>query len=305
MIRARFAVAVLAVGTSTLLLAACGGGQSKTPENAAASAPAPAVAKDNTLAGMVPERFKNGIIVASGVYPPMSMIDDKGQFAGFDYDLGQALAAKLGVTFTFKEQAFDSIIPSLQSGKHHIIINGMNDTAERQKVLDFVDYFHGGMAILVKKGNPDGITTLQDLCGKTVAVAKATVQADLMKAESEKCTAGGKAAITVSELPTENDALVAVRAGKAVADVLDAAPAEYSAKTAGNGSQFEVVHDPANPTGYAPVYTGIGVLKKDQDLTKALQAALQALVEDGTYKKLLEKYNLTSYAIDSVKVNRG
>lgn len=310
MTRFRLMTAALAVGTSGLLLAACGSSPTttKTPEQPAASGPAvsgPAVAKDDALAAKLPERFKGGITVASGVYPPMSWLDDQGKFTGFDYDLGQALGAKLGVPFNFQEQAFDSIIPSLQSGKHHIIINGMNDTEARRKVLDFVDYFHGGMAILVKKGNPESVTTVLDLCGKTVAVAKATVQADLMKTESENCTKAGKSPIAISQLPTENDALVAVRAGKAVADVLDAAPAEYNAVTAGGGSQFEVVHDTANPTGYAPVYTGIGVLKKDHDLALALQAALQSLVDDGTYKKLLAKYNLDSYAVANAQLNGG
>jgi polar amino acid transport system substrate-binding protein len=305
MIRFRLAAAVLAVGTSGLLLSACGGAATVTKTQEQPAASGPVAAKDDTAAAKLPERFKGGIIVASGVYPPMSWLNDQGQFTGFDYDLGQALGAKLGVPFTFEEQAFDSIIPSLQSGKHHIIINGMNDTVERQKVLDFVDYFHGGMAILVKKGNPDSITTVLDLCGKTVAVAKATVQADLMKTESENCTKAGKSPITISQLPTENDAMVAVRAGKAVADVLDAAPAEYNAATAGGGAQFEVVHDPANPTGYAPVYTGIGVLKKDHDLTLALQAALESLLADGTYTKLLAKYSLGSYAVDNVQLNGG
>lgn len=290
-----------AMATASLLvtiLSACGSSDSGGEAKAITE-------KDDKLATAVPEEYKDGIEVASGVYPPMTEMDENGNFSGFDYDLGQAIGDKLGVELTFNQQDFDSIIPSLQSGKHDIIINGMNDTAERQKTLHFVDYFYGGMAIVVKKGNPEGITTVLDLCGKTVAVARATVQADLMREESKNCIAVKKHPIAVTELPTENDALLAVRAGKATADVLDAAPAAHGAETAGGGELFEVVQDPEHPTGYNPVYTGIGVLKEDEELAKAIQGALQALIDEGTYQELLDKYELSAYGVDSAQMNQG
>jgi polar amino acid transport system substrate-binding protein len=305
MIRTRICAAALLAGAAALALSACSS-NSSAGGTSSPKANAPAVAKDAQSAALLPARFEDGINVASDIpFAPMEMFDANQKITGFDYDLGQALGAKLGVPFKFETQAFDSIIPSLQSGKHQIIMSGMNDTPARQKTLDFVDYFHGGMAILVKKGNPDGITTVLDLCGKTVAVEKATVQGDLMKSEATKCTAAGKSPIRVSELPSEGDAQLAVRAGKATADVLDAAVAEYNAKTAGDGNLFEIVHDAANPTGYSPVYTGIGLLKKDNDLAQALQSALKSLIDDGTYKQLLARYNLSSYGVESATMNHG
>ncbi|MFF9774961.1 ABC transporter substrate-binding protein [Streptomyces sp. NPDC013978] len=306
MTRSRFTIVTLAMGTAGILLSACSGtsatGDTATPA-ASGSELQPSIVADAKVAALLPKRFEGGIDVASGVYAPMEMLDSNQEWTGFDYDLGQALGAKLGVSFNFKNQAFDSIIPSLQSGKHDIIMYGMNDTPEREKTLYFVDYFHAGMEIVVKKGNPEKIGKVLDLCGKSVAVAKATTQADLMRAQEPKCTAAGKKPITVIELPTEGDALLAVRAGKAVADVLDAAPARYNAATAGNGAVFEVVSDPAHPTGFGPVYTGIGVLRKDHDLVLALQAALDSLVKDGVYKQLLDKYDLSAYGVKSAIVN--
>lgn len=251
MVRIRLAAAI-AAATAGMLLTACSGTSDTATDQ---TRPTAKVARDAKAAQLLPARFKSGVNVASGVYAPMEMLDSQQKFTGFDYDLGQALGAKLGVSFTFTNQAFDSIIPSLQSGKHDIIMYGMNDTPERQKSLYFVDYFHAGMDILVKKGNPEKIDSVLDLCGKSVAVAKATTQADLMRAQAPTCKAAGKKPVTVVELPSEGDALIAVRAGKATADVLDAAVAEYNARTAGNGKEFEVVRDPAHPTGYAPVYT--------------------------------------------------
>ena len=120
----------------------------------------------------------------------VEILNDDGTVSGLDYDLSQALGQQLGVKFSFNKQAWDSIIPSLQSGNHDIIMSGMNDTLERQQTLDFVDYFLGGFSILVAKGNPDGITSLKDLCGKTVAEEVEVAQIALIKAVAKECPAG-------------------------------------------------------------------------------------------------------------------
>ncbi|MDQ1084371.1 MULTISPECIES: ABC transporter substrate-binding protein [Microbacterium] len=286
-----------AAAATVLLLSLSGCSSPASPESAATTSTTNA---DAPLASLVPAAFKDGINVASGIYAPMVMRSDSGEWSGFDYDLGQALSAELGVPFTFEVQDFTSIIPSLQSKKHDIIMFGMNDTAKREEVLDFTDYFQAGLAILVEKGNPEGITSLADLCGKSVAVAKGTTQAEFVASESTKCASGS---ITSIELPTENDAILAVKSGQAVADVFDAAPAAHTAQTSGDGNDFEVVHDPTNPSGYGVAYTGIGVLKENADLTKALEAALQAVMDDGTYTELLAKYDLSDYGVPSAIVN--
>lgn len=297
-----------AVGAASMALAfgltACSGGAVPAADSKTLSA----ADVDPAAAAALPERYKSaGVIkVASDIpYPPMEMFDENQKLTGLDYDLAQALGAKLGVRLELQTQAFDSIIPSLQSGKNDIIMSGMNDTAERQATLNFVDYFHAGFSILVPKGNPDRITTVMDLCGRNVAVQKATVQAEILHSYDQQCRDQGTEPVNVSELPLETDVQTAVRSGKAAADVVDSAAAVYAAKTAGNGTIFDVVKDPANPAGYNPVYTGIGVLKKDAELSKALQAALQAIVADGTYGTILEKYDLSDYRVKEAGLNLG
>lgn len=133
---------------------------------------------------------------------------------------------------------------------------------------------------------------------------KATIQADILRDYDAQCaTKGGPAKI--SELPLETDVQTAVRSGKAIADVVDSAAAAYATQTAGDWKIFEVIKDPANPSGYNPVYTGIGLLKKNGALGKALQLALQSTIADGTYKKILDKYTLADYAVDKAGINRG
>jgi ABC-type amino acid transport substrate-binding protein len=289
---------------ATLALSGCGTADAASPiEKTPAAADVDAAA-----AAALPAKYKDaGIIkVASDIpFPPMEMFDENQNLTGFDYDLAQAIGAKLGVTMELQTQAFDSIIPSLQSGKHDVIMSGMNDTPERQVTIDFVDYLHAGFSILVPAGNPDKIATVLDLCGQNVAVQKATVQAEILRGYDEQCTDAGPGPMKLSELPLETDVQTAVRAGKAVADVVDSAVAAYAAQTAGDGEFFEVVRDPANPAGYDPVYTGIGVLKKDSELSQALLLALDSVIADGTYAKILSKYDMGDYAVDAAGINLG
>lgn len=292
--------------TATLMLSACSGGSE--PGSGADAGPGADAAIDSAAAAALPAKYKEaGVVnVASDIpTPPMAMFDENQNLTGFDFDLAQALGARLGVKMELQTQAFDSIIPSLQSGKHDLIISGMNDTVERQKTLDFVAYFHAGFSILVLAGNPEKIGNILDLCGKDVAVQKATVQADILRGYDDECVAKGPGPINVSELPMETDVQTAVRSGKAVADFVDSAVAAYSAQTAGDGTTFEVVRDAEFPSGYNPVYTGIGVLKKDAELSNAMLLAMEAVIADGTYAEILAKYDLSDYAIETAGMNLG
>ncbi|GEP25931.1 ABC transporter substrate-binding protein [Cryobacterium levicorallinum] len=263
---------------------------------------------DPAAAAALPESIKSaGIIRAASdiPYPPMEMYDVEQNITGFDHDLAAALGVKLGVRFELQKQSFATAIPSLQAGKNDVIMSGMNDTKERQGTLDFVDYFHAGFSILVLAGNPENITGVLDLCGKEVAVPKATVQADILRGYDEECTAAGPGPVIISELPGETEVQTAVRSGRAVAEVVDSAVAAYTAQTAGDGEMFEVVTDEANPNGYSPVYSGIGILKENSELSEAIRLALVATIADGTYAEILAKYDLTNYGLDEAGFNLG
>jgi polar amino acid transport system substrate-binding protein len=280
---------------SVFALTGCAAGTPAAEETASGT-----IAVDEAAAALLPDEFKDGISVASDIpYAPMELFDENDQPTGFDYDLSQAIGSKLGVKMSFEDQDWDGIIPSLQSGTHDIIMSGMNDTAERQEVLDFVDYFSAGFAVVVAAGNPEGIKAFADLCGKTVAIQTATAQIDLINAVNPSCAKK----IQVLEFPTDGDAQNAIRAGKAVAGVNDGQVAAYTAQTAGEGKYFEVVVPTDAPEGYTSVPTGIGVLKKNTGLTAAIQAAVKSLVADGTYAKLLAKWNLSAFAVTDVTIN--
>jgi polar amino acid transport system substrate-binding protein len=314
MLRSRSLTAATAAAAVLLALSACSSSDSE--EGAAspgASAALPSVTiegvgevtVDPAAAAKLPAATSEAgkvSVATNAPYPPFIDFVEEGNledFQGLDYDLVTAIAAKLGIGAPFQQQPFDGLIPGLQSGKFDAIVGGITDNAERQEVAVFVDYSASGTGILVAKGNPEGITNLSSLCGKEVAVQKATTQVGLLTDFSAaEC---GSSPIKVTEYPQNTDALTALLAGKAAAiaatkvTIVDIAT-ETPDKT-------EIVEDPENPNGYAASPNGIGFLKADQELATAFQAGLQSLMDDGTYTKILAKYGQEPIAITTATIN--
>ena len=291
----KFTIAGAIAGVAILALSACSSGATPT-----ATPSSTGITVDTAAAALLPDAYKTkGINIGSDIpYAPMEFFKEDGTtVTGLDYDLSQLIAAKLGVTISFNKQAWDSIIPSVQSGNHDMIMSGMNDTVERQGQLDFVDYFKGGFAIVTTKGNPEGITKLTDLCGKTAVVQTQTVQGDMLR----KLDCGSAGPVKLQEYPTDPDAITALVAGKGVADVMDAPIAAYAALQ--QPAKLELVVDSANPNGYEPVFTGIGVLKGNKGLADAIQSALNSAIADGSYMAVLDKWNLGSFAVTEASIN--
>ena len=151
------------------------------------------------------------------------------------------------------------------------------------------------------KGNPEGIKQLSDLCGKSVAIPENAAQGAIVEAESKECPAG--TSINIVYLPDDAQAQQAVRAGNVSADIQDAAISSFVAKVAGDGTYFDTIPNGANPDKDTTILTGIGVLKGNDDLVKALQAGVQELMDDGTYLTLLKKYDLQDFAIPKATIN--
>lgn len=297
-------IRLLAAGTAAaalLALPACG--KSKSDTNSSSST-APSVSADASLAAKVPAAYKSkgSVDIGSDVsYAPVEFFDTNGTTAiGIDPDLAAALGQKLGLKFTFHNATFDGLIPAVKSKRYDIVMSAMSDTKERQASLDFVDYFNAGTSILVKKGNPEKITSLDDLCGKTIAIQRGTTQEDVANAQQAKCTSGGKSKIKLLTFSTDTDALTQIKSGRAVADMNDFPVAAYNAKTSGNGSDFEVVGSQISAGPY-----GIGFRKDDTQLRDAVQAALKALIADGTYDKILQKWNVTQGSLKTAAINGG
>ncbi|MER5308499.1 ABC transporter substrate-binding protein [Streptomyces sp. NPDC002773] len=301
--------AAAAVATTALMsLSACGGDGSTPKAADKVSVAGVEIEKDQSLHDMLPEKIKKAgkVRVATDVpYPPFEMFVKEGgsELTGLDYDLGQALGGKLGVTFAFTPQKFDGIVPAIQAGKFDVAMSAITDNKDRQKVVDFVDYSQSGSGVLVPEGNPAKITTLDTLCGQKVAVQAATNQLDLLKGHQAACAKAGKGKIDIQTFPKDSDAQLALRSGKAVAQVLTKPAAGWVAKTADDGKTFDLVDDPDAPGGYNASPNGIAVSKELPELTDAILKALQALLDDGTVAAIYNQYGVASIAVPKATKN--
>ncbi|MEU1459619.1 ABC transporter substrate-binding protein [Streptomyces sp. NPDC005727] len=308
--RARTAAVGAIAVAGALILTGCGdqtdkGNDGGSTTSSSANAP---------LADKLPADIKKAGVIKVGsdiAYPPVEYMQG-GKAVGIDPDVADALGKQLGVKFEFQNGKFDQLIVGLQSGRASAIMSAMNDTKDRQNGIDsdtgkkvgngvdFVDYFTAGTSILVQKGNPKGIKTLDDLCGQVVALQRGTTSEGIAKAQNTKCKKDGKKAITLQTFDTDPEALLRLKQGASVADLNDFPVAAYNAKTSGGGKDFEVVGEQIEAGPY-----GIAVSKDDTQLRDAIQAAVNAIIKNGEYKKILEKWNVTQGGVTEAKINGG
>ncbi|MFD1048585.1 ABC transporter substrate-binding protein, partial [Kibdelosporangium lantanae] len=225
--------------------------------------------------------------------PPTEFVLN-GQAVGMDLDLGTAVARKLGLRATFENAQFDGIIPALKAGRYEAAISSFNINPERVREVDMVSYFVAGMSGVVLKGNPDGLG-LDDLCGKSVAVQKGTLEVDDLADRSARCVSAGRPEIAVQQFQNQTDANLALTAKRVQAMFADSPVADYLIKQ--TGDTLEHVGSVYNTAPY-----GLIVPKGKGEYAKAVQGALQALIDDGTYQRILDKWGVRG-AIAKAEVN--
>jgi len=289
----------LAAAGIALTLAAGGCGSASAGTDAMATGE---VAVDEQIRAMLPDavRDRGSIQLATDPsYAPMeSYAPDGRTIIGFDADLAAALGSITGIRVEMVAADFSSAIDETVKGTYDGVLSSMTDTAEREKLVDFVDYFSAGTAIVVQRGNPRGISDLKDLCGQIVAVEKSTVQADLLRRSQPSC---GANKIIVKNFKTNADALLQVRTGRAVAILNDYPPAAHLATDARTRSYYQL----ASTVQYEPGLMGLAVAKDNTGLRDALRAALDSLIRSGRYTELLQRWGLTNGALATSSINAG
>lgn len=226
-------------------------------------------------------------------YPPEEFYAADGSTAqGSDIDIANEIGKRFGVTSEIDNTAFDGIVAALLAKKCDLIISGMNDTAERQKEVDFVDYLKVGQGLLVPVGNPKGIHTLDDLSGKTVAVQLGTTNKDALDAANAALTAAGKPAIEIQTFEKDTDAFQQLSLGRVDAFSTDSPVVAYYNSKPENKGKYEIGGTPIDP---API--GIAVNKDNTALKTAVQAAIDAMYADGTMKSITDKWGMTDAVV--------
>jgi len=291
----RAIIGLMGVAAIALSMAACGSQKSENPT--AGSTVAANTTVDPKLVAMLPAAIKTKGSLTVGTdstYPPSEYLDTDGKTViGFDVDLFNAVAKKLGLTTTWQPADFDSIITSVDSGKYDIGVSSFTINSDRIKQADMISYFTAGMQWVTVSG-----TTIDpnNACGKKVAVQTATTEQDDLTAKSKACMAAGKPAIHIDPYTAQDAATAAVVALKDDAMSADFpvcidAVNKSSGKLAIDGDQY----------GDAPY--GYVIPKNDGQFAQAIEGAVQDLITDGTYNTILTTWKVQQGAIPTSQIN--
>ncbi len=289
--------------TSTATGSAASASSSINQENTAAMAVAAGVKEVPSLAAKLPSSIvssKQLVIAAQLTQPPDDMYEADGTTPeGFEVALATAIGNELGLKVSYVPGAFDSLITTLQAGRVDMTMSAMNDTDTREKTINFVDYLTDGIGLLVNAGNPDNIQTPTDLCGKSVTAVSGSTQQAYAAQLSATCTSAGKSPVTLILSSTTAQETISLETKRVAAVLNDNITDAYDVAT--SPSLFSAVN-------YAPIEPGpygIGVNKNDPGLLSAIQTGLQDLMNDGTYGKILQDWQLTSVELKTATVNHG
>ncbi|MCK9241347.1 glutamine ABC transporter substrate-binding protein GlnH [Desulfocurvus sp.] len=209
-------------------------------------------------------------------FPPFEFKDpETGKHTGFDVELWDAIAKKLGMEYDLQPMDFNGIIPGLQSGQVDVGIAGMTIKPERAEVVDFSDgYYNAGLLVLVRSSE-NAVSGIEDLKGKVVSTKLGTTSEDFVKAN-----AGAK---DVKLFPNNDAMFMELLSGGADAVVFDSPVIADFMRKAGKG-QVKVV---------GPLYQGqsYGIaFPKGSELVAKVNEALAQLRADGAYAELYMKW---------------
>lgn len=279
----KLAAALLTVGVFGTILTGCGSEEAATSEaNTAKEASVEAgseegQAKEESGAKTTYETAKeNGYITfaTEGTYAPYSFHDESDKLTGFDIEVAQAIADKLGLEAKFTETQWDGIIAGLDAGKYDAIANQVSITDERKEKYLFSDPYTYVYGVVIVNGDNTDINSFEELKGKDVALTVTSNWAEL--AESY----GGKIVSTNGF----SESIQLVIQGRADATVNDNVTfLDYKANQPDANAKVVATSDEATESA-------ILIRKDDSDLQEAVNSALKEIRDDGTLKSISEKY---------------
>ena len=218
-------------------------------------------------------------------FPPYESMQD-GKLVGLDVDMVAALADKLKLQSAPQTIEFKGLIPAILGNRIDIIVSGMYINDDRKQVVDFIAYQRLGNQLLVAKGNPTHVTSVDELCGRRMVVPVGTMYEKEAQAKAAECKTAGKPELTVMSLTSTAIGALSIKEGRA--DVLMAATATDAALIHESPDAFET----AGPVFENNTLLGIGIAKQKPALRDAVDAAFKAITADGTMTALFKKYGL-------------
>jgi polar amino acid transport system substrate-binding protein len=308
--RTRVHIYGLKLGLLAALLSLCAcsiSGGAPTGDSAGQEVPAKSeftVAVDQAAAAAVPQKLRErgDITVATNPNTPPTTFfgEDNKTLQGREIDIITAVASRLGLRVSWQDSGgFDNLVPGLQNGRYDAAVANLTSTSERLKLIDFVTYFHGGRIALAahpESGLRGKVTALDDLCGQTIGVGTGTTHAKLIEQQRDKCVAEGKQPIQVRVFPDRPSGVQAV-ASKQVAGFVGPFEGLRYQTTQASGS-LELAAE--FTTSVENVSVG---LSKNSPMAEPIRLAIDSLIADGTYRKILDKWDLAYGSVDHAAFN--
>ena len=216
-------------------------------------------------------------IGTEGAYPPFNEIDSSGTAVGFDLDIAHALCEKMGAECSVVTSDWDGIIPALNTRRFDFLIASMSITEERMQAVDFTEPYYTNKLQFIAPKSADFKTDEASLKGKVIGAQRATIAGTWLEDNLGKV-------VDIKLYDTQENAYLDLASGR-LDGVLADTFVNWEWLKSDAGKEFEFKGDPV----FDNDKIGIAVRKGDP-LREKLNAALQAIVEDGTYKQINDKY---------------
>ncbi|CAD5378910.1 arginine transporter subunit; periplasmic-binding component of ABC superfamily [Pseudomonas sp. OF001] len=217
-------------------------------------------------------------IGTEGAYPPFNQIDASGNVVGFDVEIAKALCVKMQAECEIVTSDWDGIIPALNARKFDFIAASMSITDERKQAVDFSDPYYTNKLQFIAPKSVDFKTDEASLDGKVIGAQRATIAGTWLEDNLGDV-------VEVKLYDTQENAYLDLAAGR-VDGVLADKLVNWEWLKSDAGKDFEFKGEPV----YDDDKIGLAVRKGDDALRDKLNAALKAIVEDGTYKQINDKY---------------
>lgn len=222
-------------------------------------------------------------IAVEGAYPPFNMQDSTGSLKGFDVDIANALCEQMKVKCEIVAQDWDGMIPGLLTKKYDAIVSSMSITEPRKKVIAFTKSYYRTNGVVLKRKDDKELTSYapKSLEGQTIAAQVSSIYSALLESNYSDAN--------IRLFPSLDDAFSDLSSGRVAAVFADKTAAVLWLEGHANGC-CEVVGPDITDLAVIGEGAGIGVRKSDNDLRQRLNDAISAIVKDGTYKKINDKY---------------
>lgn len=253
----------------------------------------------------VPAKIKEAgklVVGTSPTYPPLEFKDPATlELKGLDIDLAEEIGKRLGVKVEWQEQSFDQLINSLDTGRIDMGASGMTDIPARREKTDFVDYFSTGTQLFTIPEVGAELNKAEDVCGKAVSVNRNGIFYIRMQDFNQKaCVAKGLPEVKYVLVDKTADARVQLIQGRVVAAAMGVDAIRYlnESKLSPDRGKFKLVGEPV-----AVDYAGFGFAKASTELRDVVADAVDAMIKDGTYAKIFEKWEMPYATVTETKIN--